>query len=146
MIIGFDMDGVLCDINLVELELMRLYNNRGEEHYYRERKPLLNPKNLMMESDTAICVTARKKHLREITKRWMNFHYPYIEIHFFETDREYWEKEKIAMEKLKLLYKLNISIYIDDSSDIVYFMRKLDKENKIIFLQYGGRLNELERY
>jgi len=55
MNIGWDLDGVLCEI---DVGLLRVIDNMppearksSEEWYYRERRPELNPKLFMSEDE-----------------------------------------------------------------------------------------------
>ena len=149
MKIGFDLDGVLCN---VDVGLLRVIDNMkdevkksAEEWYYRERKPLLNPILFLSAEDKFYIITSRPKRLEYITRPWVNRYYP--NAIFINTDHETLTKKdndreaikdwlkKMAEKKAELVSKLDV--YFEDSSDTVYWLRKMCPDTKII--QYGGR-------
>ena len=156
MRVGFDLDGVLCGINV---GVLRIIDNiqRGdvkrssEEWYYRERKPLLNPHFFLSEKDEMFIITSRSERLSHITKTWVR--------HFFgnrvtekrliivshETKKlgnskmqvNKWLRE-MGEKKAKTINKLELDVYFEDSPETVQVLRKLCPNTKII--HYGGRL------
>jgi len=156
MKLGFDLDGVLCDIDVVTLHLMHKLTPEKEElaelYYYTERKPLLNPKNIMTEWDEYHIITGRHEGLADVTKRWVSKFLPDVKsLHIVgeaawyklaarADDDAVWEEyaEKSIMNKVDKIIELGINFYIDDS---VTNVRRLREElPDITVLQYGGRL------
>ena len=137
-VIGFDLDGVLCDISLPDLAMLHEHDDEEVGLYYIDRKPLLNPKLFMLEEDEAVCVTARPKQFESITLTWMKKFYPDIPVMFFDNNVEWFDRPLVACEKVKILYRENVSVYFDDDPAIVRWMRGLS--NAIQFIEYGGRL------
>lgn len=136
MTIGFDLDGVLCDINVTQLILIQNLPS-AEVSYYKERKPLLNPVQFLISGDKYIIVTARRKVLKAITREWINKYLP--NARWFSVWTGYIDDiKKIAQEKLKILKKEKVEIYFDDNVDIIKELRKMCKSIK--FVQFGGRL------
>lgn len=137
-ILGFDLDGVLCDISLIDLTMIHKHGDVDANYYYIERKPLLNPKMFMHEYDKAVCITARPSQFHKITKRWMKKHYPNIPVYFFDVDLHWSEKGAVAAAKVEYLKELGVQVYYDDDPEIIQNMRAI--EENIMFIQYGGRL------
>lgn len=131
------MDGVLCDINMVQLNQIAESNDEEvEKYYYQERKPLLNPYLFMTAKDKFIVVTARKKHLEKITKDWLNKFLPGTKWFLVNLGDDL--AKRIAEQKLEILKKENVEVYIDDSKEVIDQLRDLSKSIK--FIQYGGRI------
>lgn len=157
MKMGFDLDGVLCDIDVTVLHLMHKLPPEEEElaevYYYKERKPLLNPKFLMNEDDTYCIITGRHNKLREVTHDWCKRFLPDVkEVYVVGGDPWYYYKaakhadpkiwreyaENSVMAKVHMIRSLDLDFYIDDSPSNV---RRLREElPKVTVLQYGGRL------
>ena len=142
-IIGFDLDGVLCDISLTCLTMLHEHNDKDAMYYYLERKPLLDPNMLMHENDKSVCITARSSEYHDVTRRWMKKYHPDMPVYFFEKDVRWFEKGQIAECKVECIRNLGIDIYIDDDPEIIDRMRNL--VNDITFIQYGGRLLNEQR-
>jgi len=156
MKVGFDLDGVLCDIGVVELHLMHKLPPKGEEtaelYYYTERKPLLNPKLLMHEDDEYHIVTSRHQGLREVTGRWVEKYYPDVNsLNIVGVEAWYqnasgaddpavWKAYANQVVKLKAakINELELDVFFDDSVGNVVQLRELCPNTTII--QYGGRL------
>lgn len=140
---AFDLDGVLCDINVVELYLTE-NNNRMEEWYYRERKPLLNPKDFLTSEDEYIIVTARKECLRNLTCKWLKKYLP--DARWILIGIGYTNPREIASKKMKILRKEKVDIYFDDNIDVIKALRTLNEVGKEIgkkdikFVHYSGRI------
>jgi len=149
MRIGFDLDGVLCKI---DVGLLRVIDNMqpeanksAEEWYYRERKPELNPLLFMSKDDEMIIITSRPKRLEYITIPWVKRYFPNTKL--IQTDHETykgsskeelknWLKE-MANTKAIPINKEKIDVYFEDSPSTVQQLRKLCPNTKII--HYGGR-------
>lgn len=151
MKIGFDLDGVLCNIDVAVLRIIdNMPDTWGrasmEEWYYRERDPLLNPYDLLTEDDEFFIITSRRKHLHEITKRWVKKYFPNAKLFMLDlpemligfTDVKAFFWEKVSEAKARMINKLHLDVYFDDSAINVQFLREMCPNTKII--QYGGRL------
>lgn len=152
MKIAFDLDGVLCDIDVAMLFVIRFLGQETkkiETEYYKERKPLLNPHLFLTEKDEFIIVTSRKKHLYDITKRWVKKYFPGIKL--FLINKDYTCPREIAKEKMRIIRRENVRVYFDDSAKIIEAMRALNKiereysimttKPEIMFIQYSGRID-----
>jgi len=140
MVIGFDLDGVLCDINVVELCLIG-QDLSIDQWYYKERKPLLNPAMFLSDDDKYIILTAREKRLDEITKKWIDRFLPgakWFSIYTGGGSRAQEFGKKIARKKLEILKREKVEIYFDDNATVIKEFRKICKSIK--FVQFGGRL------
>jgi hypothetical protein len=153
MIIAMDLDGVLCDIDVA---LLRVIDNikddkarlSAEEWYYRERKPLLNPKLFLRDSDEFHIITSRPKRLVQVTTKWIGHYLPNSNLHIVFQDTikcgengskdiaEYC-KQKVIL-KAKKINQLGIEVFIDDEAEAFDLFRELCPDCKI--LKYGGRV------
>jgi len=152
MKIGFDLDGVLCDCSGTILNFERVFEKMNvdnidkiDQYYYKERKPLLNPKLFMGEQDIGFCITSRPRKFRDVTNRWMNKYYSDIPVYLLKNEIKAKDcvsfddiMRRVAIEKIKLIEELKLDVYIDDTPNIIYWMRKLNTGVK--FIQYGGLL------
>ena len=146
MKIAFDLDGVLCDIDIPALNaIRRLYE--GEERlkedilYYMSRKPILNPEDFLHEGDEYIVITARYDDLWEVSKKWLDKYCPnHSDFFMVGSVTGYSEKEKwtdlAARAKISIMEKEGVDIYFDDNPRFVEKYRNL---TKIPIIQYGGR-------
>jgi len=150
MKIGFDLDGVLCEIDMVALNLMDKLPVNGrvdiESYYYDTVKPLLNPEDFLNDGDIYYVITGRHDQLTATTFRWLNKYCPNYSDYFIvggkpwylrdETDHKTFHKSGAEM-KADLINTLELDIYIDDSPKVVEILRRLCPNTKVI--QYGGR-------
>lgn len=139
MKIAFDLDGVLCDIDVSMLNIiykLKQIKKETELWYYRERKPLLNPYMFLTEEDEFIIVTARKQHLYDVTKRWIDKFLPTTK--WFLVDEGYTTPEAIARKKLNILQDEQVDVYFDDNQNVIKMLRRMNTDIK--FIQYGGRI------
>jgi hypothetical protein len=148
MLIAFDLDGVLCDIDLGLVELLFAMDGeakkRAEAAYYRSRKPELNARMFLHPDDIPIIITARVGWLKPITEAWMRQYYNGWHIYYSEDLQGNghltglpWAK-RVAIQKAKIVSDLAVDFYIDDNPDVVHEMRILLPGKAI--LQYGGRI------
>lgn len=157
MRIGFDLDGVLCDINIA---VIRLIDNLQSEDarksstkwYYKGRKPLLNPYLFVTEKDEIFIITGRNKELEQITRKWVNKYLPDLRnlvwivgrhndslIHTNDDKKiGEWVKRR-TKEKAEMIIFLGLDVYFDDNQQTVEGLRKLCPNTKII--NYGGWVN-----
>lgn len=157
MRIGFDLDGVLCDIDIVTLHLIHKLSpdaeRVAEKYYYVSRKPLLNPALFMNEDDECFVITGRHAGLISITEAWCARHVPNAKgvyvvgpppSYYHENARvdnpDIWKKylEDSVKSKVDKIKELNIGVYIDDNPTVVKRLR--EELPDIPIIQYGGRL------
>jgi len=141
--IGFDLDGVLCDVDKALLAWIgRIKDEKTrkivEMWYYRNRKPLLNPRLFLHEDDEGVIITGRPERVKEITEKWCKKFYPEFELHVLclkdwrNMKLQSWY-EYVAKEKVKKIRELGINVYFEDNTEVVKFMRK----QGVIVIQYG---------
>jgi len=149
MRIGFDLDGVLCEIDVAVLRIIdnspEEARKSAEEWYYRERKPLLNMKLVIAKGDECFILTSRPNRLAYITVPWVKRYYPNIPLTIIshETLKGNSKKEvkkwlvEMGKKKAEVINAMNLDIYFEDSPTTVHTLRKFCPNTKII--QYGGR-------
>lgn len=153
MKIGFDLDGVLCEINI---GLLRIIDNltgsakqTAEEWYYRQRPTHLNPEDFVTKEDEYYIITCRPRGYNDITIEWAEKYCSNAKNVFIIGRRNLEENEnepqKIvdwlninAEEKAQTINLLKLEVFIDDSPTIVSKLRSLCPNTKIIC--YGGRI------
>lgn len=148
--IGFDLDGVLCEIDVGLLRVMDNILNKearksAEEWYYRERKPELNPILFLGKSDEFYILTSRPTRLNHITIPWIKRYYPHAIFKQVNHETlkgnsskevENWLKE-MARKKADVINKLKLDVYFEDSPATSHWLRVFCPFTKII--HYGGR-------
>ena len=152
MKIGFDIDGVLTDINVATLRIMDNLQDdakiSAEQWYYRERKPLLDPRLMCDKKDEIYVITGRPERVKDITKEWIKFYYPQAKLFFASphmgvitgnTAKEIkqWCIDKL-LTKVAKINELGIDVFFEDESEGIDELRKACPKCKII--KYGGRL------
>ena len=149
MIIGFDMDGVLCDFD--ESYFWNILDNlpmdRKEvalKNYFLGRKPLLNPEMFIGEGDEFHVITGRYSSYREVTERWCRKYIPNVSSINLSGIRDIWdplrddteETEYYRDYKKNKILELGVEVYFDDSPWVVEHLRKELPNVKVI--HYGG--------
>ena len=153
--IAFDIDGVLCEIDIATHRILdnitdvTIYNS-VEEYYYKERKPLLDARLFLSEKDEMYIITSRPEHLRWITEKWVKQYFPNAKLIIINQNllkgntkkavKDYC-KTKVEM-KAEVINKLEIDVYFDDESEALQHFRELCPDCKII--KYGGRIEDGE--
>lgn len=151
MKLGFDIDGVLCGINMVNLNLMDIVlttkqQEQMEVYYYDEMQPQLNPELFVGDDDTYYIITGRHEGLRKITERWVEKYCPHVQELYMVggtpwykcNDVEHIEVHKSSAEKkADIINKIGIEWFIDDSPKVVKILRELCPNT--VVMQYGGR-------
>lgn len=157
VVFGFDLDGVLCNIDVALLHIMHKLPPEQEKlcelYYYTERTPLLDPHLFLSEGDEYHIITGRHILLKDVTEKWCRRFFPDAKSvnivggepwYYYEAakhgDPVVWERyaEKAIMSKVEKIKELGVDVYIDDSPSNV---RRLRKElPDVIIIQYGGRL------
>ena len=142
MKIGFDLDGVLCDIDQLHLHLIR-GNTTLEKVYYYTRRQLVDPYLWLHTDDEGVIITSRPYGLKGITMEWMKSHGIRLPLHQEEACPAVppdWDG--IARWKADIINREKIDLYIDDNPELVARLRKLCKN--AVILQYGARSKEIE--
>lgn len=150
MNIGFDLDGVLCELNI---PIMHLFNRLGaegeknaERYYYVYRKRMLNPEDFLHMEDKYYIITARHEDLYDVTKAWCDKYCPnnsglYVVggIPWYKIDggRSVYS-ERATIEKAKIIRKHDIKMHFEDSPRVVAQLRELLPD--VVIVQYAGRL------
>ena len=151
MNIGFDMDGVLCKIDVA---LLRLIDNMpdevrksAEEWYYRQRPPELNASLFLHEDDKMFIITSRPRRLARVTGKWVKKFYPYAHLYFapYDTLSKWQNSEEQVVNwlikkqatKAVVINELEIDVYFDDDCEVSE-LRKLCPNTKIV--KYGDRI------
>ena len=144
MLIGFDLDGVLADINVPLLHSLADSPNRKEYEtwYYVCVKPLLDPRLIMLPEDTGVIITSRATWMMDITEKWCRKYYPQFPLHIIDNEwldptmnTKDWSINA-AKKKYEKMVVLGVELYIDDNPVVVRELRKLGMPA----LQYGGRI------
>lgn len=154
MKIAFDLDGVLCDIDVAMLRVIDILEEHLgkpdaiktiEQWYYKTRIPNLNAMLFLAPEDELFIITARIDEYHESTKRFVSHFFPNAALIFQGRKRipyHKWDKEdglnSIIQEKARVINRLKIDVYFDDNPRIVRALRKLCKDCKTIL--YGGRV------
>ena len=156
MIIGYDLDGTLCDFNesvywhvlqAIPLERrMAAHNN-----YFRSRKPLLNPELFCSKEDEYHVITARYDDFKSVTEEWCQKFLPNVKSVNTSGIWTPWGDKGIKMVekpnhkqiKADIIRKLGVEVYFEDSPNYVEYLRKELPDVKII--HYGG-LTQTNRY
>lgn len=148
MRVGFDLDGVLADISVVDWLLTGQIKDEKQNkvlyQFLHDQKLLINPCELLHEKDEYIIITGRGEKYREITERWLKKYgitaplymtdvgvvadYPSLDAYF----------EALAVTKAKYIKSECIEVFFEDSPDTVIRLRELCPKCKIV--QVGGRL------
>jgi hypothetical protein len=143
--ISFDLDGTICDSDWGWLD--RLKDNHGvganwpkdeEEKYYACREKVLDPYHFMALDDTAIILTGRPLHLKDITEKWLHKNglgeFPVV---FTKTlkgtptaTRE--EFKRLGEAKAKFFIDEGIRVHFDDNEQVVQSMRAAFPEMVVI--------------
>ena len=152
MLIGFDLDGVLCDYDDTMMQLLwRLPDDEhrvSEAHYFSRRRPLLDPSLLCHEDDEYHVITGRNQGLRGLTLKWCARHVPgAVGVHVVGGRPIYdWPLEERAgldpdyslKGKRDKILELGVEVYFDDDPKAVSGLREMLPGVAVI--QYGGEL------
>ena len=150
MKIGFDIDGVLADINITALRMIdfmpKKHRKEVEFWYYAEVKPQLNPELFVGENDEYIVITGRDEDKKEVTERWVKKFCPRYK-KLYMTNAKVQELANAVGEevvqwsinqgnkKAEIINKEKLDIFFDDNEDCVNRLRELCPNTKII--KYG---------
>ena len=156
MIIGYDLDGTLCDFNESVfwhiLQKVPLEEKKAaHENYFRRRKPLLNPELFCSNGDEYHVITARNEDFRRITLEWCKKFVPNAKsvntsgvwALWGENGDPHGEKHNLKQIKADIIRKLDVEVFFEDSPQYVEYLRNELPTVKII--HYGG-LSEISMY
>ena len=152
MKIAFDLDGVLCDINLALLGVILHtmpdgeWRKQIENLYYSEGKVKIHPEMFLGPGDQFYIITSRSAQLELVTAKWVQKFCPRTKLIMVDvpipimTNGEELEnlRELQAKKKAKVINDLGIDVYFEDSWTIVKRLRELCPKTKIIC--FGGRV------
>jgi len=150
--IGIDLDGVIAEIDLFKLRSIDFESNEEtkkelESWYYKSCKVQFDPSLIALPEDDIIIITSRDEPLKEITYTWLKKHnIPYSRIifahlapgNYIGSSLIDWFREQAKL-KAKILKEEKIDIYLEDTPEVVRFLRELCPEIKIII--YGDRIS-----
>lgn len=149
MRIGFDLDGVVLDIDLGIIRLIDFSKAEDkrvlERFYYASRKIQLNPIDFLHGDDELYFVTGRHEGVMDITESWAKRFFPQatlISVNHGHVvgkapgDVDRWLYEQAAL-KAEVIKQCNINVYFEDTPETVKYLRELCPHCTII--QYGGR-------
>ena len=137
MKISFDLDGVICDSDWGWLDRLRDVYGVGEdwpeeeeEKYYACREKVLDPYQFMGLEDTAVILTGRPLHLKDITEKWLHKNglgaFPVIFTRTLKgtptATRE--EFKAIGESKAKFFIDEKVKVHFDDNEQVVKAMRE----------------------
>jgi len=116
------------------------------EWYYRDCKPLLDPRLILMEGDEGYIITCRAPDGKEITKTWCKKYAPGLRLiqlkPKFKTGAATiidWCLDS-AKQKAAVINKFRLDVYFDDVPNIVRHLRRFCTSTKII--HYGHQIYE----
>ena len=149
---GWDLDGVIADIDLFKLRTIdsmtdEKWKKELSTWYYSTREYQLNPKDYVHEGDEIYIITSRGESLEDITKQWLKKHNVYYDklifVHhdpgnYIGDSLEEWFNRQ-AQKKAKVLKESGIEVYFEDTPSTVRYLREMCPNIKVI--QYGNRIN-----
>jgi len=148
--IGFDLDGVIADIDILSLRIIDFQKDfkvrkELEKWYYSTRKVNLNPNFFCNSNDEIYIITSRFRELKDITKKWLDKNgiqykkllFAHLSAPYKTMSLEKWYKKQAEL-KANILNTEKIEVYFEDAPGVVKYLRKLCPNIKII--QYGDRL------
>jgi hypothetical protein len=145
MRIGFDLDGVLAEIRVAELELIRIAVKNGadedllEEGYYSSLRPLLDARDFVGPDDDAVVITSRPERLAGVTRRWLNYYYPQFDYYMVAPPADWRDgdpRKAVAMLKAAKIRQAGVAVYFDDDPVVVGHLRSMVN---IPVVKFGGR-------
>lgn len=137
MVIGFDLDGVIAQMDLALLKSIE-YDPALTEIYYRTRSILLNPYDFLGPDDIGFILTHRRLQWKEVTERWLAAKRIGLTT-LFSRERMPnpdvpWSPVPAAYAKAEVLKALRADLYIDDDPEEAAALRELG----ISVLIYGA--------
>jgi len=150
MRIGFDLDGVITEISIVNWLLMDTVKDKKMQELIKEflhfvPKLKYHPQEFLHEGDEYIIITGRERRFWQVTERWLKNHGIQTSSVFYTdsgTAGDYKTIEDffnaVADGKARYIKSECIDVYFEDSPVIVSKLRKLCPKVKII--QVGRRL------
>ena len=166
MIIAFDMDGVLRNLDLAFIKVMeglkcREGNDALKLHIDSHTAPNFNPGMFALQDDDIYCVTnCSSKNSAAKKERWLkHFYGDRVKLAPTFAGIGSWGKDyvdPVARAKLDVLYQIEAEVYFDDDPAIIRVMRELHQQDLkefektddvwlmpyIKFMKYGSWIEE----
>jgi hypothetical protein len=147
MKIGFDLDGVIADLDITLFRLIRRVDfpseetkNKFKQNYFGglRLRTNWNPEELISKDDEYHIITARHYSTDDIaTFEWCKKYCANAKsVNIVGQHGNNWEKSSIA--KADKIKELEIEVFFEDDPRLVKRLRELCPETKIV--QVGGRL------
>jgi hypothetical protein len=142
---GLDLDGVLAEIRVAELELIRIAVKHGadeallEEGYYSSLRPLLDARDFVGPEDDAVVITSRPERLAGVTHRWLSYYYPQFDYYMVAPPADWRDgdpRKAVASLKAAKIMQKGVDVYFDDDPVVVKYLRSMVK---IPIIKFGGR-------
>ena len=160
MILGFDLDGCICNQDSTQLQIMHELKLETEKIlepiYYSERELLLDPRKFLHDGDEYHIITGRHEGLKTVTENWVKKWCPEAKTLNVCGGRPWYDFEKrpgennvecwqrwfcVAIQnKVELIKNLGIEVYFDDSPSGVSQLRAALPDVK--FIRYAGRVGK----
>lgn len=151
MIVGFDLDGVVFNLDIVALEAIRGIKDpearlHEEKLYYLSRQVILDPRKFMHPSDQAVIVTARPRRVMKATFYSLNHNFPglvlrlpILHVESFSTVElgpDAWANVRTkedAVNLMKLtahakgaaLKSVDAALYFEDNGEVIEELRRI---------------------
>jgi len=133
MIVGYDLDGVLCTL-FKPYKSYRLKNGEERKLYKRLKREHVGKAKCIRKTEGEIVyvVTARKEELRYDTLKWLNANL--IRFHrlcMLDTSRT---RENIINFKKRMIEMYEIEKFFEDDPKIVKKLKKLCPQTEIVLI------------
>jgi len=132
MIIGFDLDGVICDylpwlVNEIEDEANR-------RMFYIDREVIVDPSAFAADDDKIIIICDRPTIYRDVTEEWLKEHGITYPVFFVGNKHTELLPRHSAMKKASIIKEHNIEVFFDDNKEAVEILREMT-DAKIIYVK-----------
>lgn len=143
MLTGFDLDGVLAELDEVQITLIDLVENaqvreRLQETYFMNRKPigLIPGVHFPSQQTQRVIITGRPLWAMPVTLMWTERHYPGTPVHFAESMlppllpiglRSFRSRSRreIAEGKALQITRLGVGVFYEDDPEVIEELRRL---------------------
>jgi len=132
MILGFDLDGVICDYS--PWIVNELKNESSKRMYYLDRKLLMNPSTFATDDDEIIIIADRPTIYKDVTADWLEEHGIEYPIYFIGNKHTELTPRHSAMKKAGIIKEHDIDIFFDDNREVVEHLREIT-DAKIIYVR-----------
>lgn len=150
MRIGFDLDGVITEISIVNWLFMDTVKDKKKRELIKEflhfvPKLKYHPQEFLHEGDEYVIITGRDRQFRQLTEKWLKNHGIQTSSVFYASSGTAGDYETIddffdvvAEKKAQYIKSECVEVYFEDSPVIVEKLRMLCPKVKIV--QVGRRL------